>query len=117
MVQQIDPSLQPWLVGRYGSAAADVTKCALPGELERIGNTPVLWAEVRWAARYGNLIHLDDLMLRHTHLGLVLPRGGLLMIEQIRSIASTELEWNESRWDMEIAAYQRLWQACYFLPN
>jgi len=38
-------------------------------------------------------------------------------MEQIRSIASTELEWNESRWDMEIAAYLRLWRACYFLPN
>jgi glycerol-3-phosphate dehydrogenase len=115
--QQIDPSIRLWLVGRYGSAAVDVTKCALPGELERIGYTPILWAEVRWAARHGNLIHLDDLMLRHTHLGLALPRGGLPMMEQIRSIASTELKWNESRWDREIAAYQRLWQACYFLPN
>ena len=56
-------------------------------------------------------------MLRHTRLGLTLASGGLPIMEQIRSIASMELGWDQTRWDCELTNYRNLWQACYYLPN
>jgi hypothetical protein len=40
----------------------------------------------------------------------------LPVMDRIRSIAGAELNWDEPRWTREIAAYQYLWRACYFLP-
>jgi glycerol-3-phosphate dehydrogenase len=106
-----------WLVGRYGITACEVAQCAHTGELKPIDGTTTLWAEVRWVARSGRVIHLDDLMLRHTRLGLTLAGGGLPIMEKIRSIASMELGWDQTRWDCELTNYRNFWQACYYLPN
>jgi hypothetical protein len=89
---------------------------AVPGELMPVHGTHFLWAELRWAARAEAVTHLDDLMLRRTRLGLLLPEGGRETLPEIREICQAELSWDDPRWESEQAAYLRLWQQHYSLP-
>jgi glycerol-3-phosphate dehydrogenase len=104
------------LLGRYGVAAVDLVAAAQPGELQAIPGTPVLWAELRWAARAESVLHLDDLLLRRVRLGLFLPRGGTLLLPAVRRICQPELGWDNARWVAEEQAYCQLVQRCYSLP-
>jgi glycerol-3-phosphate dehydrogenase len=72
-----------------------------------------LWAELRWAARDEGVVHLDDLLLRRVRLGLLLPQGGLSIMERIRTIAQLELGWSDDRWAQEVSDYTILWNRCY----
>jgi len=72
-----------------------------------------LWAELRWAGRNEAVVHLEDLLLRRVRLGLLLPQGGLTIIEKIRLIVQPELRWTDRRWDEEIEAYSALWRSTY----
>ena len=104
------------LLGRYGAAAPALVRAAQSGELEPIPGTETLWAELRWAARSEGVAHLDDLFLRRTRIGLLLPEGGATLLEDARRICQTELGWDDARWDTETAAYRELWKGCYSLP-
>ncbi len=104
------------LQGRYGAAAGKLVEAARPGELEKIPRTNTLWAELRWAARAEGVIHLDDLLMRRTRLGLVTEDGGLAHMKRIRSTCQSELDWDDARWENEEDAYKRLWERCYSLP-
>ncbi len=104
------------LLGRHGAQAQALIDCAQPGELETIPGTDTLWAELRWAARAEAVLHLEDLLLRRTRLGLQLAHGGAALLTRIRVICQFELGWDDARWDTEQAAYLALWQASYSLP-
>jgi glycerol-3-phosphate dehydrogenase len=114
----LEPSLQLRLLGRYGPAAAQVVAAAREGELAPIcsGACPATWAELRWAARSEGVIHLEDLLLRRLRLGLLLPEGGLPLVEEIRRIAQPELGWDDDRWQEEVAAYRSRWCSSYGPP-
>jgi glycerol-3-phosphate dehydrogenase len=105
------------LRGRYGSEGDDLVRAALPGELEAIGASPALWAELRWAARAEGVVHLEDLLLRRVRLGLLAPQGGLPWLEEIRAIVQPELGWDDGRWQDEVEAYTRQWRSVYSWPG
>ncbi|MBI2748950.1 MAG: glycerol-3-phosphate dehydrogenase/oxidase [Burkholderiales bacterium] len=105
------------LQGHYGPLAASVLAVAQPGELQTIPGTQTLWVELRWAARAEAVVHLQDLLLRRTRLGLLLRGGGADWLPRIRTICQVELGWNDARWQQEEADYQALWQAHYSLPQ
>ncbi|HYP20940.1 MAG TPA: glycerol-3-phosphate dehydrogenase/oxidase, partial [Chloroflexia bacterium] len=105
------------ILGRYGNAASAMVAAARDGELEAVPQTHTLWAEVRWAARAEAVVHLEDLMLRRTRLGLLLPRGGESLLPQIGAICRKELGWDSARWEVEMAEYMALWNASYSLPE
>lgn len=115
------PSLSPEkrsrLIGRYGAHAGKLVEAAAPGELDTIPGTRTLWAELRWAARAEGVVHLDDLLLRRTRIGLLLPGGGDAILPRIRAICQPELGWDDARWEHEVANYRRLWQNHYGLPD
>jgi glycerol-3-phosphate dehydrogenase len=90
---------------------------ARPGELDLIPGTPVMWAELRWAARAEGVAHLDDLLLRRVRLGLLLPGGGAAELPRIRAICQGELSWDDERWQAEEERYLRLWRTHYGLPE
>ena len=113
----LDPALQLRLLGRYGHFAVDLLEAAHEGEFQPVGTSPTLWAELRWAARAEQVVHLDDLLLRRTRLGLLLPEGALGEMERIRSVCQAELGWDDARWHVEEAAYQALWQRSYSPPE
>ncbi|MFN2152517.1 MAG: glycerol-3-phosphate dehydrogenase/oxidase [Anaerolineales bacterium] len=108
-----NPAQRLRLLGRYGPQAAE-TFAAVP-ETERgtIASTPYLWAELRQAACCEGVVHLSDLLLRRVRLGLLLPGGGIDLLDRIRGTVQPELGWDDFRWEQEAAAYVQLWQKAY----
>ena len=90
--------------------------CAKEGELERLPGTDVIWSELRWAARTEQVVHLEDLLLRRTRLGLLLQEGGVAHLDRIRLLCQEELGWGDMHWHEEAEAYKRLWKNCYSVP-
>lgn len=104
------------LKGRLGFHVAQFLGEAEAAELNAIPQVATLWAELRWAARYEQVEHLDDLLLRRTRLGLLLPEGGMQQLSGIRSACQSELGWSDVRWDEELGRYRDIWQRYYSLP-
>lgn len=104
------------LLGRYGDAAKLLLEQAGEEERERIDGTAFCLAECRWAMRHEAVVHLDDLLLRRTRLGSILPNGAADLFDTLQSIAAQELHWNEERWVQERTRYEQIWQRCYGVP-
>ena len=115
--EALDSAAHLRLLGRHGADAAALVSAAQPGELDLISGTDSRWAELRWAARDEGVVHLDDLLLRRVRLGLLLPRGGVALLERIRRIVQPELGWDDARWKAEATSYSELWQRAYSLPG
>jgi glycerol-3-phosphate dehydrogenase len=113
----LDASARLWLIGRHGADAPAVLAAANAGECTTISDSPALWAELRWAARAEGVVHLDDLLLRRVRLGLLLPQGGIPLLEHIRAVVQHELGWDDARWEEEARQYTDLWHASYYLPE
>jgi len=105
------------LIGRYGYNAPDLILYSVSNELERIKATPTLWAELKWAAGHEQVVHLDDLLLRRTRIGSLLPQGSLPIMQQIQELCQSQLGWDDSRWQAEVLAYQQLYTQSYSLPH
>ena len=101
------------LFGRYGSQTPNLVEAARPGEFESVEGSAATWAELRWAARSEGALHLDDLLLRRVRLGILLPEGGLKIMDQIRSIVQPEMNWDDPTWQSELSQYTRLWHDSY----
>jgi len=104
------------LQGRYGMHAGELLAAAHGGELATVAGSQTLWAELRWAARAEAVMHLEDLLLRRTRLGLQLRGGGAELLPRIRAICQAELGWSDQHWLAEEAAYLVLWRQRYSLP-
>lgn len=104
------------ILGRYGCEAPEVLADAAPALQAAIDHSPALWAELVWSARKDGVVHLEDLLLRRTRLGLTLPHGGLPNLDEIRALTGAELDWDNARWDQEIHAYTALWNSSYRSP-
>ncbi|CAG1012964.1 glycerol-3-phosphate dehydrogenase [Anaerolineae bacterium] len=115
--QPPDEAQRRRLMGRYGAAASALIRGAQPGELELIPGTFTFWAELRHAARCEQVVHLEDLMLRRTRLGMVLPDGGESLLGRVRTMCQESLGWDDPTWEQEQAAYLTLWRKHYSLPD
>ena len=104
------------LHGRYGRDCPALAELIANLGTGRVAHTQTLWAELVWAAEHELVLHLDDLLLRRTRLGLLLPDGGLPLMASIRERCQAVLGWDDTRWDTEVAAYQTLWRRCYSVP-
>lgn len=82
-------------------------------ELTFVGESETQWAELRWSLRYEGVCHLEDLLLRRSRLGLILPRGGEDYLESVLSLCRQELGWDETKLENEREMYMRLWRRCY----
>jgi glycerol-3-phosphate dehydrogenase len=63
------------------------------------------------------VLHLDDLLLRRTRLGLLLPSGGEDYFAAIRRLCQPRLGWDDEHWQQEQQRYQALWQRHHGLPD
>ena len=111
--ESFKPAQRLRLLARYGPDSVGSLAVAPPPERQKISTSPYLWAELRWAACCEGVVHLDDLLLRRVRLGLLLPDGGIDLLERIRDIVQVELGWDDPRWNQEAAAYTTLWQSAY----
>ena len=114
----LTPPLQQRLQGFYGLQLDTLLELAHDEDLAYITDSNTIWAEIRFAARHEQVIHLDDLLLRRTRLGLILPHGAMtpLISTRLKQICQQELGWDEQKWQQEVARYQDLWQRYYHLP-
>ena len=84
---------------------------------ETVGNTDTLWAELAFACEAEMVLHLDDLLLRRTRLGLLLARGGEEHFAAIRQLCQPRLGWDDAHWQQELQRYRALWQRHHGLPD
>lgn len=110
-------SVRQRLAARYGSCARALCAGARDADLRFIPGTQTLWLELAVAARYEAVEHLDDLLLRRTRLGLLLPHGALELLPRIRSLCAPHLAWGDQRWAHETERYRALVAAHYQLPG
>ncbi len=112
----ISPPLQRRLAGRHGAQLAQLAQ-----QLQQHGSAPVascitLWAELAQACNNELVLHLDDLLLRRTRIGLLLAQGAAAELPRIRTLCQPLLGWSDERWLQEQASYLALWQRCYSVP-
>jgi len=110
--------LQRRLQGFYGLQLDKLLELAHEDDLAYVTDSNTIWAEIRFAARYEQVIHLDDLLLRRTRLGLILPHGAMtpLISARLKQTCQQEMGWDEPKWQQEVARYTELWQRYYHLP-
>lgn len=112
----LSPAQQRRLAGRHGRELPGLLALLETVGSERVGVTDTLWAELAWAAQNEMVLHLDDLLLRRTRLGLLLANGAEAELPRIRTLCQARLGWSDERWQREERDYLRLWQSCYRLP-
>ena len=66
-------------------------------------------AKLRFSARHEQVVHLDDLMLRRSRLGLVTPGGGRALLSKVQPVMREELGWSDAQWRDEERRYLELW--------
>lgn len=98
------------LRGRLGGAAARFEAEMPPAERAPLEGTPYSLAELRWCARHEQVVHLDDLLLRRTRLGLVAHAGGAALLPRIRPVCQAELGWSDDLWQEKERRYLALWR-------
>lgn len=103
------------LQGFYGPLLPDVLA---EQDLQPVArNGDVVWAEVLWACRSADVVHLDDLMLRRTRLGLTLADGGAELLATLKARCQHLLGWDDERWQAETDRYRGIWRAAYSMPE
>ncbi len=118
-LQALPAPQQQRLIGRHGAWAEHLVATAIPGECQNVAGTTLWWAELRWAARHEAVHHLDDLLLRRTRLGLLLPQGAAELLADtspLRAMVTSELGWSDAKWQHECARYRALIERSYSVP-
>lgn len=105
------------ILGRYGFRSTEFLDAMPADELVPIGGTSTLVADLRWAARHERVVHLDDLLLRRTRLGNLVPRGAAEFVATIRAAVAGELGWDEARWSSEWDRYAAIVERSYGVPR
>ncbi len=116
-LDDVPPGTALRLAGRFGPEAASLLAEARPEERTFIPGTGTLLLELRHAVRHEAVERLDDLLLRRTRLGLLLPDGAAALLPHARSVCTEELGWDAARWAAEEAAYRALVASSYSLPG
>jgi glycerol-3-phosphate dehydrogenase len=101
------------LQGRFGIHTAQFLSETVAAEAAALPQVETSLAELRWALRYEQVEHLDDLFLRRTRLGLLLPEGGAHLFSQVRPLCQQELQWSDARWQEECERYREIWRRYY----
>jgi glycerol-3-phosphate dehydrogenase len=116
-ITKLPKYIQAQIFACYGNLSKAFVEQMNPTLFERISYTKHLWAELVWATKYEQIQHLDDLLLRRTRLGNVLPNGAIEYLVEIKDICIEELGWSEVKWQQELCRYKTLWLQCYSLPK
>lgn len=114
---QVPASLRQRLRARYGHQAARVWQDSAPENRQTVGGSTVYWLELVEACRHEQVQHLDDLLLRRTRLGNILPQGAAAWLPDIAERCLPVLGWSPVRWQSECERYLALIARCYALPG
>ena len=111
---ELGPDLQLALEGRLGRRLNTFAQSLTRENSRLIPGTRTCWAELAHGAAREEVRHLADLLLRRVRIGLLLPQGGLGIMDEIRRHTAPFLDWDGRRWDREIQDYHRLWKQAHF---
>jgi len=114
---QLPPHINNKLIGCYGLLAEALIAQSKTKSLIPISYSNFLWAELIWALKYEQVIHLDDLLLRRSRIGNVLPKGGSDFMPNIKILCQQYLQWSDPHWQVELLRYQKIWKNNYSLPS
>lgn len=114
---KLNPGLLRRIYGRYGAQADHLLSESQPEDMKPIGDSVYLWAELLWAARQEAVVHLEDLLLRRTRIGLVMREGGAGWLKEMRARCQPLLGWDDAKWLQEEHAYRQLWQQAHRVPG
>ncbi|MCK9685276.1 glycerol-3-phosphate dehydrogenase/oxidase [Scleromatobacter humisilvae] len=109
--------LRSRLAGRFGRHARVLLRESAPADLEPIAGTATPWAELHWALRHEQVRFLDDLLLRRTRLGLLLPEGAAALLPRLEPVAREALGWSAGEWRDQRERYARIIASCYCVPT
>lgn len=101
------------IVNRYGPAAPEVLAVLRERGPDTVPGADAPWAELVWAAQRERVEHLDDLLLRRTRLGLILPDGGTALLDEVWRRVGSDLGWDALRWEQERTRYLDLWERAH----
>jgi glycerol-3-phosphate dehydrogenase len=104
------------LLGRYGDSARGLVDAATEATLLPVPGGASCLAELRWSIEHEAVIHLDDLMLRRSRLGILLKNGGEEVLDQVRQLFVEGCGWDEQRWAKELDRYRETIRRHYTLP-
>ncbi|WP_220814956.1 glycerol-3-phosphate dehydrogenase/oxidase [Pseudomonas paralcaligenes] len=105
------------LAGRHGAALPRLARLVETLGDGCVGASNTLWAELALACDDELVLHLDDLLLRRTRIGLLLAGGAATELPRIRELCQPRLGWSDARWEQEQQCYLALWRQCYSLPG
>ena len=108
------------LAGCFGRHSDEICSLEPPvtwDPQQTIATTETRWAELIWSCQHEMVLHLDDLLLRRSRVGLVLKDGGDEVMPQIRMICQQYLRWDDAHWQDEFTRYQQIIQQHYSLPQ
>ncbi len=97
----------------FGNQAKEIISNEELLSLGYIENTDVMWAELIWSARSEQVVHLEDLMLRRTRLGLTTENGGIHLFDKIEKYVAKDLNYDKIKFEEEKTKYLKLWQDFY----
>lgn len=104
------------LLGRWGDHAQSLINGSNEDELVPIPGGASCLAELRWSIEHESVVHLDDLMLRRSRLGILLENGGEEVLDPIRQLFTDVCGWDDERWAGELDRYRETIRRHYTLP-
>ncbi|MDX1381438.1 MAG: glycerol-3-phosphate dehydrogenase/oxidase [Xanthomonadales bacterium] len=111
------PERATTLIGRFGRAAAALAASAAGEDLQPLGDSDVCPAELSWSLRREAVVHLDDLLLRRSRLGVVMAKGGAALLNEVRDICMRDAGWDDARWSYECERYRDIIARYYPVPE
>ncbi len=116
-LNDLPKEIQRRLYGRYRADWLNFCRVFKQLGAAQITATPIFWAELAYACEHELVIHLDDLLLRRTRVGLLVAQGGLALLDDVGLLCQSRLGWDDQRWAQEQQRYLAIYQQFYSVPN
>ena len=99
----VEDAVARGLARRMGALALPMARAAALGELRPCAEgVDLCLAELVWQVRWGGVVHLEDLLLRRTRVGMWMPERCLEIAPRLRRGLRREAGWSYRRWAAEL---------------
>ncbi|MFY9178236.1 MAG: glycerol-3-phosphate dehydrogenase/oxidase [Venatoribacter sp.] len=110
---QLDHASWQRLLGRYGGQVNAVAQAGM----HKVASSNTLWGELVWALNNEAVVHLDDLLLRRTRLGVLLANGAAELQQPLQVLCQEALGWSNEQFAQEWQRYLDIWQNSYAIKS
>ncbi len=105
----VDPAIATAMARRLGGLAwFACTQITSDRELQPlIDGIDICEAEIRAHCQWGATLHLSDLLIRRTRIGMWRPHMAIEAVPAIRPAMCSVMGWNSRTWDNEVEAFNK----------